>query len=87
MTTPVQKMLNALAVLARARHQPEIADYLELASVTVGALSDDKDQFDALTEEILARAQSKTMPTEAERQAVRDRRHELAEQIKNLPPR
>lgn len=85
--TPVQKLFNALAALANAKKYDQIGDYLELASVTIGATADDKDQLDALSEEILERARTKTMPTAEERQSVRDRRHELADQIANLPPR
>jgi hypothetical protein len=83
--TPLQKMLNALAVFARVRKNDDLAEYLELAAVTAGAVSDDKAQFVALTAEILEKAAAATPLTDAERQAVRDRRHQIADQIAALP--
>jgi hypothetical protein len=82
--TPLQKLFNALAVLARVRKNEDLAEYLELASVTTGAVSDDKAQFDALTAEILTKAETATPLTVEERQTVRDRRHQLAAQIAAL---
>lgn len=84
--TPLQKLLNALAVFARVRKSDDLAEYLELASVTAGAVSDDKAQLEALTAEILGKVQTKTPLTPAERQSVRDRRHQLAAEIAALTP-
>lgn len=84
--TPLQKLLNALAVFARVRKSDDLAEYLELASVVAGAVSDDKAQFAALTAEILDKAATQTPLTDTERQAVKDRRHELAAQIAALTP-
>jgi hypothetical protein len=84
--TPLQKLLNALAIFARVRKLDDFAEYLELATVVTGAVSDDKQQFADLTAEILVKAQTATPLTDAERQAVCNRRHLLAAEIAALKP-
>lgn len=82
--TPLQTLLAALADLARSNGQDDLAEYLDLSGVIIGATKDDREQLAALTVEIQAMVNEGRGPTEAERVSVRDRRRQLSEQIRAL---
>lgn len=82
----IQLLLAALADFARGRGQDDLAEYLDLAVVTHQAVGDDKEKLAELAAEIRAMiADGLRGPSDAELQAVRDRRRELSEQIRALP--
>jgi len=82
--SPIQLLLATLADLARSKGAIEVAEYLELASVTAGATKDDKAAFATLTAEIQAMVSEGRGPTAVELTTVRSRRDELSKKIRNL---
>ena len=82
--TAIQRLLHAFSLLAAFADKDTLADYLQLASVIAGAVSDDREKFAEITAEIEAMVAAGRGPTLAERDAVRARRHELAQQIADL---
>ena len=82
--SPIQLLLSTLADLARARGADDLAEYLELASVTAGATKDDKAAFAKLTAEIQTMVSEGRGPTTDELTTVRSRRDELSKKIRGL---
>jgi len=70
--------------LARGRGYDDIAEYLDLAAVTVAATKDDKAAFALLTSEIEAMVAAGRGPTSEELSTVRARRDALSAQIRAL---
>lgn len=81
---PIQLLLAALADLARAKGQDDLAEYLDLAGTITAATADDKAKFAELTAEIQAMVAEGRGPTVDEINTVRARRAELSAQIRAL---